>query len=266
MYNFRYHKASTIETAISLIEQSDDPKILAGGHTLIPTLKQRLSQPTDIIDISSIDELKRITLGEGNVTIGALCTHAHISNSPEITKNIPGLADLAKQIGDPQVRHKGTVGGSIANADPAADYPAAVLALNGEVLTSKENHFAANFFIDMFETALKSNEIITGIRLQIPKSSTYKKFRNPASGYAMVGVFVARYDNDVRIAVTGASSTVYRMEDIEGMLKSSFDNDIMEGIEIDTTDFNDDIHASAKYRGVILKVLLEEAILELKET
>ena len=264
MYNFRYHKAETIETARSLIAKSDDPKILAGGHTLIPTLKQRLSQPSDIIDISSIDELKMITLGDGFVTIGALCTHSDISNSPDIKKNITGLADLAKQIGDPQVRHKGTIGGSVANADPAADYPAAVLALDGEIITSTENHKATNFFVDMFETSLDSDEIITGIRLKIPKSSTYKKFRNPASGYAMVGVFMARYDDDVKIAVTGASSSAYRMLDLEGSLKSNFNNDIMADVDIDTTNFNDDIHASAKYRGTILKVLLEEAILELK--
>ena len=264
MYNFRYHTAETIETAMSLIAQSDDPKILAGGHTLIPTLKQRLSQPSDIIDISSIDELKMITLGDGFVTIGALCTHSDISNSPDIKKNIRGLADLAKQIGDPQVRHKGTIGGSVANADPAADYPAAVLALDGEIITSAENHKATNFFVDMFETSLDTDEIITGIRLKIPKSSTYKKFRNPASGYAMVGVFMARYDNDVKIAVTGASSSAYRMPDLEGSLKSNFNNDIMADVDIDTANFNDDIHASAKYRGTILKVLLEEAILELK--
>ena len=264
MYNFRYHKAETIENATSLIAQSDDPKILAGGHTLIPTLKQRLSQPSDIIDISSIDELKAITLGNGYITIGALCTHSQISNSPDIKKNLPGLAELANQIGDPQVRHKGTIGGSIANADPAADYPAAVLALEGEIMTSIENHLAANFFVDMFETALVSDEIITGIRLKIPNSSTYKKFRNPASGYAMVGVFMARYDNNVKIAVTGASSSAYRMEDLEGLLNINFNNDIMADIDIDTTNFNDDIHASAKYRGIILRVLLEEAILELR--
>ena len=264
MYNFRYHKAETIETAISLIAQSDDPKILAGGHTLIPTLKQRLSQPSDIIDISSIDELKMITLGDGFITIGALCTHSDISNSPDIKKNITGLADLAKQIGDPQVRHKGTIGGSVANADPAADYPAAVLALDGEIITSTENHKATNFFVDMFETSLGSDEIITGIRLKIPKSSTYKKFRNPASGYAMVGVFMVRYEDDVKIAVTGASGSAYRMLDLESSLKSNFNNDIMADVDIDTTNFNDDIHASAKYRGTILKVLLEEAILELK--
>ena len=172
--------------------------------------------------------------------------------------------DLAKQIGDPQVRHKGTIGGSVANADPDADYPAAVLALDGEIITSAENHKATNFFVDMFETSLDTDEIITGIRLKIPNSSTYKKFRNPASGYAMVGVFMARYDNDVKIAVTGASSSAYRMLDLEGSLKSNFNNDIMADFDIDITNFNDDIHASAKYRGTILKVLLEEAILELK--
>ncbi len=264
MYNFKYHKAESIERALSLISESDDPKILAGGHTLIPTLKQRLAQPFDIIDISSIHELKNISSTGRNLTIGSLCTHAQISNSLEIQEKIPGLAELAGQIGDPQVRHKGTIGGSVANADPAADYPSAVLALNGEIITSNGAHTAENFFVDMFETALKPDEIITEIRLDIPSSSTYKKFRNPASGYAMVGVFVARYENDVKVTITGAASKVYHMYEIESLLKRSFDTSILEDINIDTTNFNDDIHASAKYRGIILKVLLEEAILELK--
>ena len=263
MYNFKYHKVNTIQEASNLLISCDDPKILAGGHTLIPTLKQRLSQPSDIIDISMIKDLNKIDLEDNKIIIGALCTHNDIASSIDVLSNIDSLSKLAQQIGDPQVRHRGTIGGSIANADPAADYPAAVIALDAKIYTSKSIYNADDFFVEMFETAISPDEIIQKIEFRIPTASTYRKFRNPASGYAMAGVFIAKFDDIVRVAITGASSVVFRLRDLEDALSNNFTTSVLDNITIDSSDFNDDIHASSKYRGNLVKVLIEEAISDL---
>ncbi|MDG2186810.1 MAG: xanthine dehydrogenase family protein subunit M [Hyphomicrobiales bacterium] len=263
MYNFKYHKVNTIQEAVSLLSSCEDPKILAGGHTLIPTLKQRLSQPSDIIDISTIKDLSSISIQNNKLMIGALCTHNDVSSSPDVISTIDGLSELAKKIGDPQVRHRGTIGGSVANADPAADYPAALVALKAVIHTSKSTYQAEKFFIDMFQTAIETDEIIRGIEFEIPITSSYKKFKNPASGYAMAGVFIAKFDNDIRVAVTGASSVVFRLREVEEALTNKFNISSIENISIDSSNFNDDIHASSKYRGNLVKVLVEEAISDL---
>jgi carbon-monoxide dehydrogenase medium subunit len=263
MYNFKFHKVDKIEDAVAILSSAEDPKILSGGHTLIPTLKQRLSQPTDVIDISNIDGLKSIKNNGDAITIGALCTHNQVAASIDVQSEIVGLASMASQIGDPQVRHRGTIGGSIANADPAADYPAAVLALDAQINTSSNSYNSDDFFIDMFETAINSDEIITSIDFKIPKKSVYKKFRNPASGYAMAGVFIAIYEKGIRVAITGAATTAFRLHDLEKKLENNFSVDVLNDFNADTTNYNSDIHASAKYRGNLVKVLLEEAIAQL---
>lgn len=262
MYETSYHRASSVADAASLIAKADDGKLLAGGQTLIPTMKQRLAAPSDLVDIGQIAELHGITESGGTLRIGAATRHADVAGSDLVRRLIPGLASLAGGIGDPHVRHMGTIGGSVANNDPAADYPSAVLALDATVHTDKRDIAAADFFVGMFETALEDGEIITAISFKIPEKSAYAKYPNPASRYAMAGVFVARHkDGSVRVAVTGAGQGgVFRADAMEAALAAKWSADAVAGIALEADDMLSDIHGSAEYRANLVTVMAKRAV------
>jgi carbon-monoxide dehydrogenase medium subunit len=260
MYQFAYHRPTTLADAEKLFSGADDPKFLGGGQTLIPTLKQRLASPSDVIDLGALKELAGITVQDGVVTIGAGTRHAEVHASAEVRKAIPALADLAGMIGDPLVRHRGTIGGSIANADPSADYPAAVVALNATVHTTKRTIPGEDFFTGMFETALEPGEIVTRIAFPVAEKAAYEKFRNPASRYAMVGVFVAKSTAGVRVAVTGAAPSVFRQAEMEAALAKSFTPDAVAGIKVSADGLNADMHATAGYRAHLVTVMAKRAV------
>lgn len=260
MHAFNYHKASSVADASAKLAASDDARLLAGGQTLIAAMKLRLSAPSDVIDLGGIGELRGIKVEGGSVTIGAMTTHAAVASSKEVAKAIPALALLAGSIGDPMVRNMGTLGGSVANNDPAADYPAALVGLGATVVTSKRKIGADQFFTGMFETALEPGEIITSISFPIPKRAGYMKFKNPASRYAMVGVFVAESASGMRVAATGAGPCVFRIPDMEKALGKSFSPDAVTGIKVPATNLNTDIHASAEYRSHLITVMAKRAV------
>ena len=260
MYQFAYHRPASLAEAEKLFSAADDPKFLGGGPTLIPTLKQRLASPSDLIDLGGLKDLAGISVSGGVVTIGAATRHADVAASAEVRKAIPALADLAGWIGDPAVRHRGTIGGSIANADPSADYPAAIVALNATVHTSRRVIAADDFFTGMFETALHTGEIVTKVAFPVPEKAGYEKFRNPASRYAMVGVFVAKTAGGVRVAVTGAGPSVFRQEAMEAALGKSFTPDAIAGIKVSPDGLNSDLHASAAYRAHLVTVMAKRAV------
>ncbi|MBA4206624.1 FAD binding domain-containing protein [Pannonibacter phragmitetus] len=262
MYETSYHRASSVADAASLIAKADDGKLLAGGQTLIPTMKQRLAAPSHLVDIGQIAELHGITESGGTLRIGAATRHADVAGSDLVRRLIPGLASLAGGIGDPHVRHMGTIGGSVANNDPAADYPSAVLALDATVHTNKRDIAAADFFVGMFETALEDGEIITAISFKVPEKSAYAKYPNPASRYAMAGVFVARHkDGSVRVAVTGAGQGgVFRAEAMEAALAAKWSADAVAGIALEADDMLSDIHGSAEYRANLVTVMAKRAV------
>ncbi len=262
MYETSYHRAASVADAASLIAKADDGKLLAGGQTLIPTMKQRLAAPSDLVDIGQIAELHGITESGGTLRIGAATRHADVAGSDLVRRLIPGLASLAGGIGDPHVRHMGTIGGSVANNDPAADYPSAVLALDATVYTNKRDIAAADFFVGMFETALEDGEIITAISFKVPEKSAYAKYPNPASRYAMAGVFVARHkDGSVRVAVTGAGQGgVFRAEAMEAALAAKWSADAVAGIALEADDMLSDIHGSAEYRANLVTVMAKRAV------
>ncbi|MBN9079235.1 MAG: carbon monoxide dehydrogenase [Rhizobiales bacterium 65-79] len=264
MYSLNYHRASSVADAVKLAKKGDDVKYLAGGMTLIPAMKTRLSAPSDLIDLGHIGELKGIKVSGKNVTIGAGTTHAEVAANEKLKAVCPAVSDLAAHIGDPAVRHKGTIGGSIANNDPAADYPAALLALDATVVTNKREIAAAKFFTGLFETALKDGEIVTAVRFTAPAKAGYEKFRNPASRYAMTGVFVAKGKangkDDVRVAVTGAGENgVFRSKEIEAALSKKFDAAAVEGVKVPSKNLMSDIHASADYRAALVVVMAKRA-------
>ncbi len=260
MYAFNYHRAETLDQAQDLLAHYDDPKILAGGHTLLPTMKQRLANPSDLVDIAAISALKDIQHVGSMLSIGALETHAHVATSPIVQQAIPGLAALAGQIGDPHVRNRGTLGGSIANNDPAADYPAACLALSALIHTTRRHIKAQDFFIDLFETALEEHEIITRVEFPVPETSAYAKFPNPASRYALVGVYVAKTRNGVDVAVTGAGPVVFLATDLAEALTRSFMPGALDGVSINPEQLNDDLHASAAYRAHLIGIMTRQAV------
>ncbi|KND17322.1 carbon monoxide dehydrogenase [Pannonibacter phragmitetus] len=262
MYETSYHRAASVADAASLIAKADDGKLLAGGQTLIPTMKQRLAAPSDLVDIGQIAELHGITESGGTLRIGAATRHADVAGSDLVRRLIPGLASLAGGIGDPHVRHMGTIGGSVANNDPAADYPSAVLALDATVHTDKRDIAAADFFLGMFETALEDGEIITAISFKVPEKSAYAKYPNPASRYAMAGVFVARHkDGSVRVAVTGAGQGgVFRADAMEAALAAKWSADAVAGIALEADDMLSDIHGSAEYRANLVTVMAKRAV------
>ncbi|PWC55555.1 xanthine dehydrogenase family protein subunit M [Azospirillum sp. TSO22-1] len=260
MYAFEYRRPASLAEAVSLLSQAEEGKILAGGQTLLPTLKQRLARPTELIDLSKVPELKGIREDGGALVIGAFACHAEVGASDLVKRRIPALADLAVHIGDRQVRALGTLGGSIANADPAADYPAAVVALKGTVKTDLREIAGDDFFTGMFETALNPGEVITGVRFQAPDKAAYAKFRNPASRYAIVGVFVARFGNEVRVAVTGAGPSVFCVTDMEAALAKDFRADALSGVAVSANGLNGDIHASPEYRAHLVTVMAKRAV------
>lgn len=261
-YPFKYKRAKSVADAEALLKTSPEAKLLAGGQTLIAAMKMRLAGPSDLIDISGLKELSYIRVANGAVVIGAATTHFEVATSPDVTKNIPALAHLASIIGDPAVRHKGTLGGSVANNDPAADYPAAILGLNATIKTNKRSIASDDFFTGMFSTALGDGEIVTEVTFPIPKKAAYKKFPNPASRYAMAGVFVAQTTTGVRVAVTGAGPCVFRVPAMEAALAKGFSPEAIAGITIDADGLNSDIHGSAEYRAHLVGVMAKRAVAE----
>jgi len=262
MYETNYHRPKDLAEAASLFADAGEGKFLAGGQTLIPTMKQRLAAPSDLIDISGVAELKGISASDTEVSIGAAVTHAEVSTSDAVKNAIPALAALAGMIGDPAVRAMGTIGGSLANNDPAADYPAVVLALGATVHTTKRAIPAADFFSGLFMTALEEDEIVTRVTFPVPAAAAYQKFRNPASRYAMAGVFVARMkDGAIRVGVTGAGNNgVFRAEAIEQALTASWSPAAVDGVTIDEDGMLSDIHGSAAYRANLVKVMAKRAV------
>jgi carbon-monoxide dehydrogenase medium subunit len=260
MYNFNYHSPSSVADAAKAVQSASEGKLVAGGMTLIPTLKQRLAKPSDLVDLAKIGELKGIKKDGNSIVIGAMTTHVEVATSDVVRSAIPGLAALAEHIGDPAVRNRGTIGGSIANNDPAADYPSAVVALGATVITNKRKIAADDFFKGMFETALEPGEIITAVQFPIPEKAAYSKFPNPASRYAIVGVFVAKTGSGVRVAVTGAGPGVFRQKDMEAALGKSFAPDAVANIKVSPSGLNGDIHASPEYRAHLVTVMAKRAV------
>jgi carbon-monoxide dehydrogenase medium subunit len=261
MYEFDYKRPASLADAISALQTAEDGQLLAGGHTLLPTLKQRLARPSDLIDISQIGELSGISVDGDTVTVGATNTHSEVEGSDVVRSMIPALADLAGMIGDPQVRHRGTIGGSIANNDPAADYPGAVLGLGAMIITNQREITADDFFQGLFETALDDGEIITAVCFPKPEKAAYMKFPQPASRFSLVGAFVAKTANGVRVAVTGAGQEgVFRVPAMEQALDANFSADAIANIAVSDADLNSDIHGSAEYRAHLVGVMAKRAV------
>ena len=259
MYEFNYHKPGSLDDAAKLLG-GEDAKLVAGGMTLIPTLKQRLAKPSDLVDLAAIASLKGISESGDTLTIGAMTRHADVNRSDIVRRAIAALASLAGMIGDPAVRNRGTIGGSISNNDPAADYPAGLVGLGATVVTTKREIAADDFFTGMFETALAQDEIVTAVRFPKPQAAAYQKFKNPASRYAIVGGFVARTGGGVRVAVTGAGPCVFRVPEMEAALARSFSADAIKDIAIPADGLNSDIHASAEYRAHLVNVMARRAV------
>jgi len=261
MYEFTYQRPASIADAVALLAADPEARPMSGGQTLIPTLKQRLARPTMVVDLSGIAELRGITVSGGAVRIGGMTTHAAVAASAEVARAIPALAKLAAHIGDAQVRNRGTIGGSVANHDPAADYPGAVLGLGATVHTNARAIAADDFFTGMFSTALEPGEIVTAVSFPIPEKAAYMKFPNPASRYAMVGVFVAKGPAGVRVAVTGAGANgVFRHRAMEAALAANWSPSALEGITTPQDDLNGDIHASKEYRAHLIGVMARRAV------
>jgi carbon-monoxide dehydrogenase medium subunit len=260
MYAVDYQQAKTVADAAALLAKTGG-KPLAGGQSLVAAMKLRLAQPGTLVDLSGISELKGIRRDGDALVIGAMTRHAEVASSDEVKRAIPALAALAEGIGDRQVRNMGTIGGSIANNDPAADWPAAVVALNATVATNKRRIAAADFFKGMYETALAADEIITAVSFPVPKKAAYAKFPNPASRFALVGTFVAQLaDGSVRVAVTGAAPAVFRAAAIEGALAKSFAPDAAKAAKVDASGLNNDLHGSAAYRAHLISVMASRAV------
>jgi carbon-monoxide dehydrogenase medium subunit len=261
MYAFTFQRPSSVRQAANLLAKSEDAKLLAGGQTLIPTMKQRLASPANLIDLSLVEGLSGIELRGRSIVIGAMTRHAEVADSPVVQQNLPALAELASEIGDPHVRNMGTIGGSLANNDPNADYPGAALGLGATIVTNKRRIAADEFFTGMFETALAGDEIITKAMFPLAKKAAYVKFPNPASRYALVGVFVSKRGPDIRVAVTGAGANgVFRVSSFEEALKRRFGPKSLDGLSVPATGLNSDIHGSAEYRAHLIGVLARRAV------
>jgi len=260
MYAFEYHKPSSVEAAVAALAGKEDAKFMAGGMTLLPTMKQRLAMPSDLIDLGGLADLIGVREESGALVVGAMTTHAAVADSGLVKSKIPALAALAEGIGDPQVRNRGTLGGSIANADPAADYPAALVGLGATVKTSKREIPADDFFTGLFETALEPDELVVSVRFPVPEKAAYAKFANPASRYAIVGVFVAKTGGGVRVAVTGAKASVFRVAEMEQALAGGLSAEAVAGVRLPADDMNGDIHASAEYRAHLVTVMAKRAV------
>ena len=260
MYNFVYQRPNSLPEAIAISERAEEGLFLAGGMTLIPALKLRLTNPSDLIDLSGLPDLKGIRQEQNMLIVGAMMNHAQVAEALEIRSLLPALADLAESIGDPQVRNRGTIGGSISNSDPAADYPAAVVGLGATVQTNKRSIAGDDFFTGLFETALKVNELVVDVRFPIPKRAAYMKFPNPASRYAVVGVMVAEQEDSIRVAVTGAGASVFRVPEMELALGANFSPEAIEDIAVSADGLNEDVHASAEYRAHLITVMAKRAV------
>ena len=258
MKTFNYHSAKDVKEASKLA--SSNSAFLAGGMTTIPSMKLGLASYKDIIDIKRIKKLSGIKVSGKTVTIGATTKHSEVASSKDVKKAIPSLAALAEGIGDPQVRNRGTIGGSIANNDPAADYPSACIALDATIHTNNRSIDAEKFFRGMFETCLKSTEVIESIEFSIPEKSSYQKLPNPASRYAIIGVYVAKHKTGINVGVTGAKSCVYNDKDLAGALTKNFSSSAIDGVKISSSEMNSDIHASSDYRANMVKAFAKKAV------
>ena len=260
MHAFEYHRAASTKEALDLISKGDEARFLAGGQSLVQAMKLRLSSPSDLIDLGTIKDLAGIKATKDGVEIGAMTRHADVAASSSIQKTIPALASLAGIIGDRQVRHMGTIGGSLANNDPAADYPAAVLGLGATITTNKRKIEADKFFKGLYETALAPGELITSISFPAPKRAAYMKFKNPASRFAIVGVFVADFGGKARVGVTGAGPSAFRQAEMEKALSAKFAPDAVASIKVKPDGLNNDLHASPEYRAHLITVMAKRAV------
>jgi len=261
MYSFEYHRADTVEKSLALRASLDDVRFLAGGQSLLPMMKLRFAKADNIIDLRDLDELRGIKVDHDVVTIGAMTRHADVAVSSDVQAAIPALAKLAGGIGDPMVRARGTLGGSIANADPAACYPAACLALGATIMTTGGDIEADDFFQGVFETALREGELVTGAQFSVPDAAAYVKFRHPASRFALAGVFVARFGELVRVGVTGAGQQgAYRWEEAEEALTNTFSVAALQGVNADPAQMNSDIHGDNLYRAHLVEVMTRRAV------
>jgi carbon-monoxide dehydrogenase medium subunit len=260
MYEFDYHQPKSVDEAADLLATKDDAKLLAGGMSLLPTLKLRLAHYSNVIDLAALEGIAGVKCDGATLSIGAMTRHHDVAISDVVRKAIPALAALAGGIGDPLVRNRGTIGGSIANADPAADYPAAVLGLGATVVTNKRSIAGDDFFTGLFETALEPAKIIKAVRFPIPLAAGYVKFPNPASRFALVGVFVAKTAQGVRVAVTGAGPCVFRLTAAEAALSKQFAASVVDDIKVDPRTLSSDLHATAEYRAHAVAVMLKRAI------
>jgi carbon-monoxide dehydrogenase medium subunit len=260
MHAFQYHRPASMKEALSLGSQKTEGRYLAGGQSLVQAMKLRLSSPSDLIDLNALGDLKTLKVEGGSVTIGAMVRHAEVAASSGVKKAIPALAALAGMIGDRQVRHMGTIGGSLANNDPAADYPAAALGLGATIVTNKRKIEADKFFKGLYETALEPGELITSVSFPAPKRAAYMKFKNPASRFAIVGVFVAQFGNGVRVGVTGAGPSAFRQTEMEKALTAKFAPESVALIKVKPDGLNTDLHASPEYRAHLITVMARRAV------
>ena len=260
MHNFTYQRPTTVADAVKALGGASDGKIIAGGMTLVPTLKQRLAAPSDLIDLGAIADLKGIKAEGDGLTIGAMTRHVEVATSSLVKSAIPALAQLAELIGDRQVRNRGTIGGSLANNDPAADYPAAALALGATIRTNKREIAADAYFKGLFDTALEEGEIITAVHFPKPDKAAYQKFAQPASRFALIGVFVARTRDGVRVAVTGGGNGVFRAKDIEAALAANFTPQAARAVKMNPGDLNGDLHGTPEYRAALISTLAARAV------
>src|SRR6516162_1489645 len=261
MYAFTFNRPQTVRQAANLLAKDEEAKILAGGHSLLPTMKLRLAKPSQLVDLSKIEGLAAIEVSGRSLTIGAMTTHNDVNTSPVVQQAIPVLAKVAGMIGDPAVRHRGTIGGSLANNDPNADYPAVALGLGATIITNKRRIEADDFFKGMFDTALEPDEIITKVQFPKVNKAGYVKFPNPASRYALVGVFVSKRGSEIRVAVTGAGANgVFRVSAFEQALKKRFGAKSLEGLSVPADGMAIDIHGSAEYRAHLIGVLARRAV------
>ncbi len=261
MYDFAYHKPASVADAAKILAADPDARAISGGQTLLPALKHRLNKPSSVVDLSGIAELKGIRREGDRIVIGAMTKHADVADSAEVKAAIPALARMAASIGDIQVRNRGTIGGSVANNDPAADYPSAVLGLGATIVTSKRKIAADDFFTGMFSTALETGELLVAIEFPIPAKAGYAKMRNPASRYVMAGAFVAKTaGGEVRVAINGAAACVFRQKAMEAALSANWSPDAVAGVKQDAEGLNSDIHGSAEYRAHLVTVMARRAV------
>jgi carbon-monoxide dehydrogenase medium subunit len=260
MNDFSFHKPQDVAAAVALLKRAADGKYLGGGQSLLPVMKLGLAAPTDLVSLAGLVALKGIRIDGQALVVGAGTTHAEVAASAEVRKAIPGLAALAEHIGDPQVRNRGTLGGSLAHDDPSADYPAAVLALDATIQTDRRAIAADAFFKGLYQTALQPDEVITAVRFPIPERAAYAKFPHPASRFALVGVMVAKVKAGVRVAVTGAGPGVYRAADLEKALAARFAPEALDAIRVPPTGLNADSFASAEYRAHLVGVMARRAV------